>query len=75
MARIEDIEMDSYREQLILDVKKLVEKYRSIFGWNVPDNDQTFSDKLILAASSVALMPTPPRFIHRPQQWLDNCPG
>jgi len=50
MARIEDIEMDSYREQLISDVKKLVEKYRSIFGWNVPDNDQTFSDKLILAA-------------------------
>ena len=50
MARIEDIEMDSYREQLISDVKKLVEKYRSIFGWNVPDNDQTFSDKLILSA-------------------------
>jgi hypothetical protein len=50
MARIEDIEMDLYREQLISDVKKLVEKYRSIFGWNVPDNDQPFSDKLNLAA-------------------------
>ena len=55
MARIENIEMDVYREQLISDVKKLVEKYRSIFGWNVPDNDQTFSDKLILAEMRKAL--------------------
>ena len=55
MARIENIEMDAYREQLISDVKKLVEKYRSIFGWNVPDNDQTFSDKLILAEMRKAL--------------------
>ena len=50
MSRIETIEMNAYREQLDSDVKKLVEKYRAIFGCSVPDNDQTFSDKLILAA-------------------------
>lgn len=55
MAKIENIEMDAHREQLTTDVKKLVEKYRSIFGWDVPDNDQTFSDKLILAAIRKAL--------------------
>jgi len=50
MPRIETIEMDAYREQLTSDVRKLVEKYRSIFGGSVPDNDQMFSDQLILAA-------------------------
>ena len=55
MAKIENIEMDAHREQLTTDVKKLVEKYRSIFGWNVPDNDQSFSDQLILAAIRKAL--------------------
>ena len=55
MIKIENMEMDVRREQLISDVKKLVEKYRSIFGWDVPDNDQAFSDKLILAAIRKAL--------------------
>ena len=30
------------------DVHKLVEKYRSIFEWDVPDIDQALSDRLIL---------------------------
>ncbi len=55
MARIEIIEMDAHREQLVSDVKKLVEKYRSIFGWDVPDNDQPFSDNLILTEIRMAL--------------------
>ena len=50
MPVIEMIEMDAYREQLTSDVRRLVEKYRQIFGCSVPDNDQTFSDQLILAA-------------------------
>ena len=50
MARIETIEMNAYREQLDSDVRKLVEKYRAIFGCSVPDNDQMFSDLLILTA-------------------------
>ena len=29
-------------------LKKLVEKYRAIFDWDVPDIDQAAADKLIL---------------------------
>jgi len=48
MANIEKLEMDAQRRQLQLDVRKLVEKYRSIFEWDVPDIDQALSDRLIL---------------------------
>ncbi|MBK7663337.1 MAG: hypothetical protein IPJ21_07320 [Sterolibacteriaceae bacterium] len=50
MATIEQLELDAHREQLTSDVRALVEKYRSIFGWDVPDIDQAFSDKLIFDA-------------------------
>ena len=55
MAKIEQLELDAHREQLTADVKGLVEKYRSIFEWDVPDIDQAFSDKLIVAAIRHAL--------------------
>jgi len=48
MAKIELLELEAYRNQLINDEKKLVEKYRAIFDWDVPDIDQGFADKLIL---------------------------
>lgn len=50
MARIEQLELDAHREQLTADVKGLVEKYRSIFGWDIPDIDLAASDKLIFGA-------------------------
>lgn len=55
MARIEQFEMDAHRAQLRTDVQALVEKYRSIFDWDVPDVDQALSDRLILAAMRQAL--------------------
>lgn len=55
MERIETLELHAHRDQLVSDVRKLVEKYRSIFGWDVPDIDQSFSDTLILAAMRKAL--------------------
>jgi hypothetical protein len=36
-------------------VKSLVEKYRSIFAWDVPDIDEKFADKLILIEVRKAL--------------------
>jgi len=33
----------------------MVEKYRSIFEWDVPDIDEAFSDKIIIAAIRQAL--------------------
>ncbi len=49
MEKIEQMELDAHRGEISVDVKKLVEKYRSIFGWDVPEIDQRFADKLILA--------------------------
>ncbi|MBC7481941.1 MAG: hypothetical protein H7337_08620 [Rhizobacter sp.] len=55
MAEIEMLEMDAHRAQLITDVKGLVEKYRSIFDWDVPEVDEALSDRLILKALRKAL--------------------
>ncbi|MGC2048492.1 MAG: hypothetical protein WA635_07770 [Gallionella sp.] len=50
MNKIEEIELDVHRNQIIADMKNLVEKYRAIFGWDIPDIDQKAADKLILDA-------------------------
>ena len=55
MAKIEQIELERHREQLTGDVKALVEKYRAIFGWDVPDVNEAVADKLILGAIRHAL--------------------
>jgi hypothetical protein len=52
---MEQMELDVQRAQLNADVKSLVEKYRSIFEWDVPDIDQMLSDRLILLALREAL--------------------
>jgi hypothetical protein len=55
MANMEQLEMDAHRAQLVADVKKLVEKYRAIFDWDIPEVDEASSDRLILAAMHQAL--------------------
>lgn len=55
MAKIEEKELEGHRAQIIADVKKLVEKYRAIFDWDVPDIDQNAADKLILTEIRKAL--------------------
>lgn len=55
MAKIEERELAGHRHQIIADVRKLVEKYRAIFDWDVPDIDQTIADKLILTEIRRAL--------------------
>jgi len=55
MAKMEQMELATQRAQLNADVKKMVEKYRSIFEWDVPDINQALSDRLILAAIREAL--------------------
>ena len=39
MAKIEEIELEAHRGQIDADVKRLVEKYRAIFDWDVPEID------------------------------------
>ena len=48
MAKIEETELERYRDRIIADVEGLIEKYRAIFDWDVPDIDQAAADKLIL---------------------------
>ncbi|MEO8279627.1 MAG: hypothetical protein ABI564_08035 [Ideonella sp.] len=55
MAPIEQLEMDAHRAQLTADVKDLVEKYRAIFDWDVPEVDEALSDRLIIKAVRRAL--------------------
>jgi hypothetical protein len=50
MEKMEKIELQRYREQLTADVKGLVDKYRSIFEWDVPEVDEMAVDRLILGA-------------------------
>lgn len=55
MVKIEQLELEAHRSGIIVDVKKLVEKYRKIFDWDVPDIDQGVADRLILAEVRKAL--------------------
>jgi hypothetical protein len=55
MKKMEQIEMDRYRQQIISDIRKLVEKYRSIFEWDIPEINQNYSDKIILMEMQKAL--------------------
>lgn len=55
MAKIEELEMDAHRAQLTTDLQGLVEKYRSIFDWDVPEVDEALSRQLILKTLHQAL--------------------
>ena len=55
MAGIEQLELDGHRGEIIAGMKSLVEKYRAIFDWDVPDINQGVADKLILAEMRKAL--------------------
>ena len=47
--------MDAHRAQLNSDVRSLVDKYRAIFGWDVPEVDEALSERLIVKALRQAL--------------------
>ena len=55
MADMTQIELDRHRKQIIDDVDKLVNKYRRIFDWDVPENDEAEARRLIIAAIRDAL--------------------
>jgi inosine-uridine nucleoside N-ribohydrolase len=47
--------LDAHRAQLTSDVRGLVDKYRAIFGWDVPEVDEALSQRLIVTAMRQAL--------------------
>jgi hypothetical protein len=55
MKNMEQLELDAHRKDIIRDMHGLLEKYRTIFGWDIPEINQPGADKLILAAMHKAL--------------------
>lgn len=55
MSEMEQLELDAYRGEIVADMRSLVEKYRKIFDWDIPEIDQRAADKLILTAMRTAL--------------------
>ncbi len=64
MPKMEQIELAAHRNQIIADVNALVDKYRAIFDWDIPEIDQRTADRLIVQEISLALD-------HIQQQLLD----
>ena len=48
MPKLEQFELEAHRREIVRDVRHLVEKYRAVFDWDVPDIDQAAADRLIL---------------------------
>ena len=48
MPKLEQFEIEAHRDEIVRDVRNLVEKYRAVFDWDVPDIDQAAADRLIL---------------------------
>lgn len=66
MPAIEEIEMNAHGTELTSDLRHLVNKYSAIFGWEVPEVDETLSAKVIFKSLRDALEDlerpiTPPR--------------
>lgn len=55
MKKMEQLELDAYRGEIVADMSSLVEKYRRIFGLDIPEIDQHAADKLILVTMHTAL--------------------
>jgi hypothetical protein len=55
MKTMEQLELDAHREEITKDMQGLLEKYRAIFRWDIPEIDQQGADKLILAGMRKAL--------------------
>jgi hypothetical protein len=55
MKKMEQLELDAHRSEIVADMNSLVEKYRRIFGWDIPELDEAAADKLILASMRNAL--------------------
>ena len=54
MAKTEELEMDAHREQIKSDIKGLVHKYRTLFGWDVPEVSDVKIDASAAPASTPA---------------------
>jgi hypothetical protein len=52
---MEQIELARHRTELVAEVDALIERWRSIFDWDVPEIDQGYADRLIIDEVRTAL--------------------
>jgi hypothetical protein len=55
MSQMQEIEINRYHNRIVKDVSHLIERYREIMAWDVPENDPVEADKLIFKAVYSAL--------------------
>lgn len=48
MSQIENKEASKLKDDIKEDVKSVFEKYLSVSGWDIPENDEKASAKLII---------------------------
>ncbi len=55
MSSMQEIELQRYHDELVKDVRHLVDKYRRAMEWDIPENDEKEGDALIFEAIQKAL--------------------
>ena len=55
MSEAQKIEIQRYHKELVKDVASLVDKYRRIMEWDIPESDEREGDRLIFEAIQDAL--------------------
>ncbi|HFB64596.1 MAG TPA: hypothetical protein ENJ60_03560 [Aeromonadales bacterium] len=55
MSDMQHIEIERYHDEIIHDMRKLVEKYRKAMDWDIPENNEIEADQLIFDAIQHAL--------------------
>ncbi len=55
MSESQKIEIQRYHKELVKDVASLVDKYRRIMEWDIPESNESEGDKLIFKAIQDAL--------------------
>ncbi len=55
MPRMEKIELQRHRSEIVADLTKLIEHWRAVFDWDVPEIDQAYADTLIVTEVRAAL--------------------
>ncbi|MGV6852851.1 MAG: hypothetical protein ACWA5R_11835 [bacterium] len=55
MTSMQEIEIQRYQHKLVGDLESLLDKYRRIMEWDIPEGDEKAGDKLIIEALQQAL--------------------
>ena len=55
MSEMQEIEIQRYHDRIIKDLHHIIERYREIMAWDIPENDPVEADRLIFKAIHEAL--------------------